>query len=206
MALRRRSSSLLSNFAALIQRFAENELQARLTGINDVRIYVLPTGERDVVRQSSRELLAAALGIGVGGIELEYTEHGKPLLRNDPSLRFSTSHTNDVSLIAITRLAAVGVDIERVRDVSNIEKILQRFFHEDDAALVRQSSDVPRSFVRAWTRGEASVKVHGGKVWDMAKKDSDISVRNFDLAGYDDVSGAVAVATGRNDWQYVVKY
>ncbi len=190
----------------LVQRFAEYELQARSAGIDEVRVYVLPTGERDVVRRVSRELLAVALDIAVDGIELEYTEHGKPLLRNDPSLHFSTSHTDNVSLIAITRIAAVGVDIEQMRDVPNIEKILQRFFHEDDAALVRQSSDVPRSFLRAWTRGEASVKVHGGKVWDMAKKDPNISVRNFELTGHDNVSAAIAIATVRDDWQYVVKY
>jgi 4'-phosphopantetheinyl transferase len=165
----------------------------------EVRVYLLSTGDRDLVRAASRHILAALLDTSIDALRFDYSEQGKPSLHNDASLHYSTSHSADASLIAVTRVAPVGVDIEKIRAVPNAEVILRRFFPPDEMARVLATPhDVNERFMAAWTRGEASVKVRGGSVWEMATRDSTVSVRNIDVpAGY---AGAVGVAVSHDDW------
>ncbi len=160
---------------------------------DEVRVYWLATGDRETVRGVSRTILASLLHTTVDALEFDYTSQGKPLLRNDPTLHYSTSHADAMSLIAVTRIGAIGVDIERVRAVPNAEVILRRFFPPEEMEAVFASADgVEERFMRAWTRGEASVKMRGGSVWEMATRDPSVIVQNLDVA----VGYAAAVALG----------
>jgi phosphopantetheine--protein transferase-like protein len=160
----------------------------------EVRVYLLATGDRDTVRAASRRILATLLDTTVDTLAFDYTPQGKPLLRNDPSLHFSTSHSKEASLIGVTRVAPIGVDIEKIRNVPNAERILRRFFQPEEVeAVFANPNTVDSQFMQAWTRAEAIVKARGASVWEMATlAASDVVVRNIDV--FDGYAGAVAVA------------
>lgn len=161
---------------------------------DEVRVYTIPIpgGERERARQAMRMILAALLGVVSDAVELEYGPKGKPLLRTNPALHFSISHSRAVSMVAVTWTAPVGVDVELVRTVPQAEMILRRFFPPEAVDEVLSSDRRDFRFVQAWTRAEATVKVRGASLWEAATPDPSAVVR--DLVAPDGYAAAVAVA------------
>lgn len=88
---------------------------------------------------------------------------GKPTLANEPSLRFSFSHSADLALLAVAREREVGVDVELQRPLPEARRMAQSFFAPDElAALASLPEDafVP-GFFECWSRKEAFVKALG---------------------------------------------
>jgi hypothetical protein len=165
----------------------------RPLGDDEVRVITLDTGDSPTVRDATRRILAALLGVPPEHVELYDAPKGKPLLRNDPALHFSISHSHDVSMIAVTRVAPVGVDIEQVRAVPNAERILRRFFTREEIATILTDDNRDLRFIEAWTRSEARVKVRGAGVWEAATPDPNATVRALHApAGF---AASVAVAS-----------
>jgi len=162
----------------------------------EVRVLTLDNGDSATVRDAARRLLAIELGIAADETELFDAPKGKPLLRNDPALHFSISHSHDVSMIAITRVAPVGVDIEQLRAVPHAEAILRRFFTEEEISTVLTDDNRDLRFVQAWTGAEARVKVRGASVWEVATPDPNTTVRDLSApAGF-----AASIAVASSDW------
>lgn len=164
----------------------------------EVRVYTLDSGDRELVRAATRHLLGSLTGLAPTEIAFEAGDKGKPYLSNDRALYFSVSHSHDVSMIAVTRVADVGVDVERLRAVPRAEEILRRFFSPDELASILSGDNRDLRFVQAWTRGEASVKVRGASIWEAATPDPSVSVRA--LHAPDDFAAAIAVGGGVTDW------
>ena len=64
---------------------------------------------------------------------------GKPIVYAPavtPSLHFNLSHSNGLVLIAGTRQAALGVDVERLRFVPEADQIAARFFSPHEGAVL----------------------------------------------------------------------
>jgi hypothetical protein len=74
----------------------------------------------------------------------------------------------DLGLIAVTRGLRVGIDVERVRDVPDVEAILNDFFSRQESAHVRlrKGKERTRAFFRLWTRREAAAKALGIGLFD----------------------------------------
>ena len=92
---------------------------------------------------------------------------GKPALaveHNRDSIRFNVSHSNDLVLYAVTRDQEVGVDLEHVRPLADMEKIAKRFFTARECAVLELISPEARetAFYTCWTRKEAYLKALGG--------------------------------------------
>ena len=71
-----------------------------------------------VTRSTLRTILGQYLNTAPARLIFSYGTHGKPEVvseHNDRALQFNVSHSGDFCLIAITRVGAVGVDIERIR-------------------------------------------------------------------------------------------
>jgi 4'-phosphopantetheinyl transferase len=128
-------------------------------------------GERDrgrwiVGRGILRERLADYVGCMPGEVRLVYGPHGKPALAPDagcPSLRFSVSHSESLVVYAITRNCALGVDVEVVRPIADLEGIAEYFFSPRERAALRALGPHERiaGFFNCWTRKEAYVKAIG---------------------------------------------
>lgn len=114
-------------------------------------------------RSAMRHLLAEYGGVDPQVLRFHYGHRGKPDLPDFPWLHFNLSHSEDRALLAVTRVAPIGVDIEYLRSMPDLMDIAERFFARGEVErLVRQpSSEHAPCFFRCWTRKEAYLKAVG---------------------------------------------
>ena len=96
-------------------------------------------------------------------LTFSYDDHGKPRLERvagGPPLFFNASHSHDLALFAIAPVDGVGVDVERVRAMTDLESIAHQFFspREQSALDALQGDARTRAFFHCWTRKEAILK------------------------------------------------
>ena len=113
-----------------------------------------------------RALLASYLGVGPGSLVFAYGPNGKPALAHAQEgrrLLFNMAHSEDLALFALTRLANVGVDVERVRVLDDADELVNRFFSPAEAQTFRDlpAAAKPAAFFNLWTRKEAWLKATG---------------------------------------------
>jgi 4'-phosphopantetheinyl transferase len=90
-------------------------------------------------------------------------DNGRPFLAGERSgLHFNLSHSGDVALIALAH-AAVGVDVERIKEMSDFMKIARKHFAASELESLQRvaAEEQPKAFHRIWTRKEAFVKATG---------------------------------------------
>ncbi|MEO8152048.1 MAG: 4'-phosphopantetheinyl transferase superfamily protein [Rhizobacter sp.] len=109
-----------------------------------------------------REILAAYTGLAANELRFATGSFGKPTLV-PPRCAFNMSHSDELALIAVAPQGNIGVDIERLRTVSDSLSLSQRNF---TPAEHRQVADAPPDqrdlvFLRGWTRKEACLKALG---------------------------------------------
>jgi len=111
-----------------------------------------------------RTILAEYLSISPLSIDIIKAEKGKPYL-SDPiqSLQFNLSHTEDVTLLAITKAAEIGIDIECSDRKTDWEAICHRFYTpvEQNELLSLDKNKQKNAFFGLWTRKEAYIKMLG---------------------------------------------
>jgi 4'-phosphopantetheinyl transferase len=97
---------------------------------------------------------------------------GKPYLRTHPDLHFSVAHSGSLLLVALCRGARVGVDVEREREVPEMDLIVRRFFSGEErrALQAARGGERRRVFFRLWTRREAAVKALGIGLLDSFRR------------------------------------
>ena len=111
-----------------------------------------------------RIVLGKYSGIDAAEVKFRLTAHGKPELAENPSLHFNLSDTEGLVAMAVTRVGAVGIDVERIREDAELLDLADRFFSEKEAAWVRSRDEPERAsaFFSCWTAKEAYVKARGG--------------------------------------------
>jgi 4'-phosphopantetheinyl transferase len=116
-----------------------------------------------ICRGLVRTLLGRYLGIEPVGIEFHYQTKGKPVVVNHKQLEFNVSHAAGMMLCAITRGREVGVDVERVRLLPDMQELARQFFCAEEAnELMSLPEEQQRlAFYRCWTRKEAYLKALG---------------------------------------------
>ena len=103
------------------------------------------------------------LSISPQDIQFSYGEYDKPALVNEPALQFNVSHSHKGLLIGFAWDVAIGVDIEHVRRLDDMDNIARRYFSpvESAAYLSVADSEKPDTFFNCWTRKEAFIKAVG---------------------------------------------
>jgi 4'-phosphopantetheinyl transferase len=119
-----------------------------------------------VARASLRRLLAERLRIAPRAVELVETEYGKPRLspvHGSVHLDFNLSHSGALALYAFTSGRAVGIDVELIREVPDIDDLAACFFSPSESASLQALPLARRSlaFLACWTRKEAFIKALG---------------------------------------------
>lgn len=111
----------------------------------------------------TRRCLSQALGQPARSLRLHCREHEKPRLLNAPSWAFNLSHSGELALVAVSDAAAVGVDVEMVRDLPDFDAVAREVFASDELAELASLpfADRAQGFFRAWTRKEAVIKTTG---------------------------------------------
>ena len=126
-------------------------------------------GDRDdfiACRGILRRLLGQYTHRKPSTIEFAYGRHGKPELAApgiDGPLHFNASHSGALALYAVTAACPVGVDIELVRTIPNVEDLAVRFLAASEARGVMALPRIRRieKFFACWTVKEAYLKATG---------------------------------------------
>jgi 4'-phosphopantetheinyl transferase len=108
-------------------------------------------------RAALRAIVSSRLGCGPLDFIFHRGPHGKPFVEGGPE--FNLSHSGEWAIIAVSSSAAVGVDIERMREDVDIAKLLGRLGEED----------LPHSrpaLYQRWARREAASKTTGGPLFE----------------------------------------
>ena len=112
-----------------------------------------------------RQILGTHLNAPPAEIVFRTGPHGKPELAgaHGGRLHFNLSHSADLALIAVTRDAEAGIDVEKLRPMPDAQRIAERFFSPPESAALKQLSESEQAavFFNLWTRKEALAKATG---------------------------------------------
>ncbi len=116
-----------------------------------------------VARATLRDVLGHCVGTDPAAIAFTYGEKGKPALAGSTDIQFSVAHSAQVAAYAVTIGAPVGVDVEWLRPLDQLETIAERTFSRRECEVLRALPVELRraGFFNCWTRKEAYVKALG---------------------------------------------
>ena len=141
-------------------------------------------------------------------IVTQYHEHGKPFIKDLENFVYNMSHSGEWVVVAYTydetgtvKDAKVGVDVEKIREFTNCEKLAIRFFaNKEQEYIFSVKSDAEKAarFTEVWTLKESYLKYLGcglsqslesfavdaatGQIQEAsAKMVADVSVKSFVL-------------------------
>lgn len=119
-----------------------------------------------VARGMLRDVLASYLDCQPIGIRFQYGLHGKPGIRFEEApgrLEFNLSHSSGYLVLAISAGRQVGVDVERIRPLPDLDQVASNSFsdYEQNALSAFAPEEKLLGFFRCWTRKEAYLKARG---------------------------------------------
>lgn len=120
-----------------------------------------------VARGVLRRILSTLLSVAPEAVAFDYDAHGKPSLAlhsgGSATLSFNVSHAGDCALIAVASGQAVGVDLERLRVIDQMDDLVRQHFtaREQRAFHALPVDQRQRAFFEVWTRKEAVLKALG---------------------------------------------
>ena len=109
-----------------------------------------------------REIISRYLEISANEICFDYTEFGKPYLKEVP-LKFNLAHSENYVLYAFSINNLLGIDVERIKENIDYISIAKETFtkNEYEEFLDFPESEKLLAFYRCWTRKEATIKMIG---------------------------------------------
>lgn len=113
-------------------------------------------------RLALRELLGRYLDRAPAEVRLGYTAHGKPEVPGE-TLRFNVAHSGELAVIALTEHDRLGVDVERIRPLGELDAVARTVFSAHELEVFHSLPDAGKvqGFFDGWTRKEAFVKAVG---------------------------------------------
>jgi 4'-phosphopantetheinyl transferase len=114
-----------------------------------------------------RVVLASYLKCEPTDIRYARGPFGKPRLESSidrsASLHFNVSRSGDRCVIAVSKFGPVGIDVERLAPMDDLDRVSARFLASSEARSILRLRGWRRvvAFYRCWTRKEAYVKADG---------------------------------------------
>jgi 4'-phosphopantetheinyl transferase len=98
-----------------------------------------------------------------GEFSFRYNSCRKPSISNPEfeKLKFNMSHSNDLMLVGLCNHNDIGIDVEKVREVDELENIADENFSAQEIKYIKDASDKTNTFFKIWTRKEAFIKAIG---------------------------------------------
>lgn len=127
-------------------------------------VFALHRSRWIAARATLRRVIAAWTGLEPQEVRFAYGANGKPMLFPTGSeLRFNLSHSGGYAACAVTSGRDVGIDLEEVRPLADLEAVAAQFFSpvENEALLDLPAAGRLRGFYECWTRKEAFLKATG---------------------------------------------
>jgi 4'-phosphopantetheinyl transferase len=116
-----------------------------------------------IARGALRCLLGHYLDLHPRSLRFSYGSKGKPALEDGSHIQFNMTHSGSFAAIAITADCPIGLDLEQVRPLSDMQQIAAQFFCSEETAEIMSlpPSERERAFFCCWTRKEAYIKAIG---------------------------------------------
>ena len=94
-------------------------------------------------------------------IIFDYTDHGKPILKNHPDFHYNLSHSGQWIVCACGN-APVGIDVEQVKPIECV-KMARHMFSAEESKDLESKDEVERLnyFYAIWTIKESYLKAKG---------------------------------------------
>jgi 4'-phosphopantetheinyl transferase len=113
-----------------------------------------------------RTVLARYLAIGPSDVRFSYGAYLKPFLdrgHHKTSMSFNATHRRDIALAAVTTTIPIGIDVEVVEPLEDLDSLAARFLSERERIVLAAAAAAERlnAFLTAWTRKEAYLKARG---------------------------------------------
>lgn len=113
-----------------------------------------------------RKILGRYLQINPEDLRFDYSTNGKPGFASgfaDGGIHFNLAHSEELAIIAVTHIGPVGVDVECVRAMKDMDQLVARFFSTRENELFQKvpADEKPAAFFNLWTRKEALLKATG---------------------------------------------
>ncbi len=115
-----------------------------------------------IARGVLRDILSRYLQLEAKHVQLTYSKFGKPSL-TDHEYEFNLSHSHNLAVYAVTVGKRLGIDVEGIRQIANLENIAMRFFAPIEYRTLCNLPEEQKlvSFLNCWTRKEAFIKAVG---------------------------------------------
>ena len=125
-----------------------------------------------------RTILGSYLNELPNALSFGYGTYGKPFLAHLVAARmisFNLSHCRDLAVIGVAPCQRIGVDVETVRKLPDLEAIVERHFSREERASIGSADGEAKSrlFFQIWTRREAAAKARG---LDLSAALSDLEI------------------------------
>lgn len=122
-----------------------------------------------------REILSSYVEVEPVQLKLYHSALGKPSLAGLPEncmLQFNLAHSSNLLLIAITRVCAIGIDVEWIQSITDIETVGRHFFSADEAQRLMALPEDERvlAFYKVFVRKEAYLKATGAGLSDIMRQ------------------------------------
>jgi 4'-phosphopantetheinyl transferase len=116
-----------------------------------------------------RNILSKYLNIKPSLIRFNYSKKGKPRVSsimnnaNNTKIAFNMSHSENMALFGITKCSSVGIDIEYIRPIIDIDSLIKRFFTQNEYILINslKKDEKLKKFFDIWTLKESYLKATG---------------------------------------------
>ena len=110
-----------------------------------------------------RSILGFYISCSPAELIFEVNPYGKPFLArkcDSSDIQFNMSHSENMTLLAVTRGARIGIDVEYMRSVPDARQIVDRYFSSDERRFLHSFSpvDFERGFFYCWSSKEAFLK------------------------------------------------
>lgn len=157
-------------FAALDQPTLSVQRMTEILSQDELRRAERFHFERDrrrfiVGRGVLRMILSLYLDVEPDQLQFRYGKYGKPYLAesNNSILRFNLAHSHELAVYAFTLGREVGVDLEYIKHIPEMEQIAASFFSERESAVLKSlpADQKQEAFFNCWTRKEAYIKAIG---------------------------------------------
>jgi 4'-phosphopantetheinyl transferase len=106
-----------------------------------------------------RMILGAYNSCPPAGLSFSYGPYGKPMVEEIP-FNFNLSHSDDTAMYAISQRLRIGIDVELVRPLAEMDSIAERVLtrRETDALATIGPDEKAAQFFQLWTRKESVLK------------------------------------------------
>ncbi len=104
---------------------------------------------------------------GIVDFEIDFTEHGKPYIKDHSGVYFNISHSGD-ECVCIVSDKEIGIDIQLIGKYN--PKTAEYVCSDHELDLIENSNDKAAEFTRIWTIKESYVKYTGNGISSDLKK------------------------------------